>query len=319
MPDIYEILSKHFLNETSKKEEVQIVKFKSEHPTECRMLRKLWNRGDIKTKDFNSAKAWVTMQQKIKDKPQPRVIKISAYKHILRIAAVAAILIIGTFSVYYFTSVLPGSQVITASANSTERGKQVTLSDGTIVWLNRGATLSYKKKFVGDERAVTLTGEAFFKVFRNPEKPFVITTNNAAVKVLGTSFNVKSSADNTKVVVKTGKVRVSNNKESDSQIITPGLSAEVSEEKVTKYKTKNRNYLAWKTGEFIFNNTPLHQVIEDLNTWYDNKIVLKATNEINCRLTANFKKAEIENIIETIRLTCDVKILKDKEQYFITQ
>lgn len=318
MPDIYDILSKHFLNETSTKEEEQIGKFKAEHPTEYLMLQKLWNRGDIKTKDFDSNRAWETMQQKIQNRPLSKIVKMPAYRQLMRIAAVAAILIIGAFSVYYFTSVLPGSQVIVASANTTERGKEITLNDGTTVWLNRGATLSYKKKFVGDERAVTLTGEAFFKVHRNPEKPFIIATDNASVKVLGTSFNVRSSYDNTKVVVKTGRVRVSNSKESDFQIITPGLSAEVSGAMVTKHKTKNRNYLAWKTGEFTFNNATLHQVVKDLNSWYDNKIVLKSTNSTNCRLTANFKKAKIEDVIEIIRLTCDVKVSKDEDQYIIT-
>ena len=319
MPDIYDILSKHFLNETSKKEEAEIGKFKDEHPYEYLMLRKLWNRGDIKTKDFDSSRAWITMQQKIKAQPQPKIIKMAVYKRALRIAAVAAILIIGSFSVYYFTAVLPESQVIVASANTTERGKEVTLSDGTIVWLNRGATLSYKKKFVGNKRAVTLTGEAFFKVFRNQERPFVITTPNASISVLGTSFNIKESQGNTKVIVATGKVKVANRNDTDSRIITPGLSAEVSGEKVTKYKTNNRNYLAWKTGEFTFNNAPLHQVIKDLNIWYDNKIVLKLSNDTNCRLSASFKKAKLEDVIETIRLTCDVEISKKEDIFFITQ
>ena len=319
MADIYDILSKHFLNETSKKEEEQIGKFKDEHPSEYLLLRKLWNRGDIITKDFDSGRAWVTIQEKIKAKPQTKIIKMAGYKRVLRIAAVAVILIIGSFSVYYFTAMLPESRVIVASANTTERGKEVTLSDGTIVWLNRGATLSYKKKFVGNKRAVTLTGEAFFKVFRDPGKPFVVTTSNALISVLGTSFNIKESRGNTKVIVATGKVKIANKNNTDSRIITPGLSAEVSGDKVKKYKTNNRNYLAWKTGEFTFNNVPLHQVIKDLNTWYDDKIVLKLSNDTNCRLSASFKKAKLEDVIETIRLTCDVEISIKEDKYFITQ
>ena len=317
MPDIYDILSKHFLNETTEEEEQKIKAFKTTNAAEYSMLKRLWEKGDIRVKDFDSHKAWAKMELNLKKAPQTKVVKLPVYKRMLQVAAVAAILIIGAYTAYYFTDVLPGQQIVTVASGTAENAKEIILSDGTVVWLNKNSTLAFTKKFSNNKREVYLTGEAFFKVHRDTEKPFIISTDNASVKVLGTSFNVKSNADITKVVVATGKVKVSNSEGNDFQIITPGLSAEVSGEKVIKYKTSSPNYLAWKTGVFKFHNTPLPQVIDDLNTYYNNKFVLNSTEETACRLTADFNKAEINDILETIKLTCDVEINQKNGKYIL--
>ncbi len=319
MPDIYDILSKHFLNETTESEEALIKAFKKENSLEYSMLKKLWNRGDIKVKDFDSNRAWIKMTQKIQVASKSKIIKLSIYNQILKAAAVAAILIIGIFSTYYLISVLPDKQVVIASANITEKEKEITLSDGTIVWLNKNASLSFTKKFTEDERHVRLTGEAFFKVHRNTNKPFIITTSNSSIRVLGTSFNVNSDKTITKVIVATGKVKVSNSAGTKNVVITPGLSATVDGEEVESQEVINPNYLAWKTGKFSFQNTPLQQVLKDLNTYYNNIFVLNPSTEFDCKLTAEFNKAKIKNIIETIELTCDLKATQKEGTYFINK
>ena len=317
MPDIYDILAKHFLNEASENEEKLIDSFSKEKPLEYSMLKKLWHEGNINVKDFDSNRAWLKMQQKILDRRQARVLRMQTYKKLLRIAAVAAILIIGAFSVYYFTAVLPGRQVVTAMAGNSERGKKIVLSDGTTVWLNKNSTLVYTRKFTGNERRVKLTGEAFLKVHHNVAKPFIITTTNASVKVLGTSFNVKNIQGKTDVVVATGKVKVSNSAGNIDVVITPGMSATVSGELVIKYKNKDPNYLAWRTGEFTFNNTPLDKVFNDLNTYYDNRFVYDGAQLPECKLTAEFRKADAESIIETIKLICDIEIIQKDGKYIV--
>jgi len=316
MPDIYDILSKHFLNETSEQEEADIKNFRDEYPLEYDMLKKLWQKGEIKIRDFNSSKAWMKMQDRMKEGRKPKVVKMAPFRKIMRIAAVIAILIMGGYTAHYLVNVLPGKHIITVAQAPDERGREITLSDGTIVWLNKNSTLAFTKKFTGETRNVKLTGEAFFKVYHNENKPFVITTANASVKVLGTSFNVKTGEDKTKVVVATGKVQVSNSIGTAHTIITPGLSAEVTAEKVVRFKTADPNYLAWKTGKFTFNNTPLKQVIDDLNTWYDNKFVIVGDEVTDCRFTANFNKTGIPDILETLKLTCNVEII-EKDGMFI--
>ena len=317
MPDIYDILSKHFLNETTAEEEQVIDDFKKNNPVEYSMLKRLWDKGDIEVKDFDSHKAWNIMQRKLSERRGAKVIKLPVFKRIMRVAAVVAFLLAGSYSAYYYSYILPGKQIVTASAGQGEKGKEIVLSDGTVVWLNKNSTLAYSEKFTGDKREVSLQGEAFFKVHHNAEKPFVITTPNAGVEVLGTSFNVKTNGDNTKVVVATGKVRVSNNSGSEKVVIVPGFSAEVSGVEVRKFRTDDPNYLAWKTGEFSFSNTSLRDVVNDLNTWYDDKLVLDAENGFDCKLTANFNKAALKDVLETIRLTCDVEIVQQDGKYII--
>jgi len=317
MPDIYDILSKHFLNEATAEEEQLVNDFKKSNSVEYSMLEKLWEKGDIEVKDFDSHRTWNMMQRKLREKKGPKVIRLSVFKRIMRVAAVVAFLMAGSYSAYYYSYMLPGKQIVTASVGQGEKGKEVVLPDGTVVWLNKNSTLAYSKKFTGDKREVSLQGEAFFKVHHNTEKPFVISTPNAGVEVLGTSFNVKTTGDNTKVVVATGKVRVSNTGGSEEVVIVPGFSAEVTGVAVRKFRTDNPNYLAWKTGEFSFNNASLRDVVNDLNTWYDDKLVLEMGEGFECKLTANFNKATLKDVLETIRLTCDVEIIQQNRKYII--
>jgi ferric-dicitrate binding protein FerR (iron transport regulator) len=201
--------------------------------------------------------------------------------------------------------------------NTLERIREVVVDDGSKVWLNSNAPLSFPKKFGYKERNVTLTGEAFFEVAKDPDKPFVIKMPSAYVQVLGTSFNINSDAQNAMVTVATGKVKVSDSNNKSSVIIVPGYSATVKGNKVEKHETNNLNYLSWKTGRFIFDKTPIKQVVEDLNTYYEKQIIIGGEATIDCKLTATFEDTALEEIIEILRLTCDVKVLNGPDNYVI--
>ncbi len=308
MPDIYNILSKHFLQVASEQEEQQIEEFKKTNLTEYKILKDLWSRGDIEVVDFDSEKAWNTVQATIADKNRNQSKVISLYKNLRRIAAVAAILIIGTISVYYFVQIYQTPETIVAQASPNERTKEIFLSDGSKVWLNRNASLEYPEIFGKYSRDVELTGEAFFEVSKNPDKPFIVSTSNSSIKVLGTSFNVSSTSKKTKVTVTTGKVKVTNADGSNKVVITKGYSASVSGNQVEKFQTENQNYLSWKTGEFVFENVEINKVIEDLNTYYQKQLSIEGSPENNCLLTADFNQAKLQDVIEIIELTCDVNV-----------
>ena len=311
MQNIYNILSKHFLQETSEQEEKQIAEFKKTNSTEYKILKKLWNKGDVEIKDFDSAKAWKTVQDEVTERKLKSGKVIPLYRKLRRIAAVAAILIIGTTASYFFVHTNKTPKTIIAQTLISESGKLVLLNDGSQVWLNRNATLTYPEKFGKYNRKVELTGEAFFEVSKNPEKPFIVSTSNSSVEVLGTSFNINSNSIKTEVTVTTGKVKVTNANKSTNVIITKGLSAIVSGTEVEKYQTENINYLSWKTGEFVFKDVAIEKVIEDLNTYYPEQLRVGGSTVNNCLLTVSFSKAKIEEVIEIIELTCDVKIISN--------
>ncbi len=313
MQNIYNILSKHFLHETSEQEEQQITEFKKTNSTEYNILKKLWIRGDIEVKDFDSSTAWKAVQDKATHRKTKSAKIILLYQKLRRIAAVAAILIIGTTASYFFVHTNKTPETI-AQALISESGKLVLLSDGSQVWLNRNATLTYPEKFEKHNRKVELKGEAFFEVSKNPEKPFIVSTSNSSVEVLGTSFNINSNSKKTEVTVTTGKVKVTNANKSNNVIITKGLSAIVSGTEVEKYQTENINYLSWKTGEFVFKDVAIEKVIEDLNTYYPEQLRVGGSTGNNCLLTVSFSKAKIEEVIEIIELTCDVKIISNNNK-----
>jgi len=311
MEDIYNLLLKHFLNETSEKEEKEIAKFKKSNSEEYSILSQLWKRKDIEVIDFDSSKAWEQVQLKV-DANKTKVIDV--YTKLMRIAAVAAILIIGIFSIYYLLGT--GINQNRIEITSIERGKEIVLADGSKVWLNKNAVLTYPDKFDKNTRNVELSGEAFFEIAKNPNKPFIINMSNATVTVVGTSFNINSKENETEIVVATGTVKVSDTDNSKSKLITVGYSAKVSDNNIEKYKTSSPNYLAWKTGEFVFKDTPINQVVKDLNSYYKSQIILN-NDEIKCLLTATFIKANLEDIVDVLKLTCDIEIIKDDNNYII--
>jgi len=314
MNDIYNILSKHFLNEATEQEELQVAEFKSANKTEYEILKKLWESGDLKVTDFDSAMAWNTIQKKVEKRNNKTTKVVRLNTHLRQIAAVAAILIIGAFAGYYFIhssksfKTFSTVQTVQTAASVTERGKIITLADGSEIWLNRGATLTYPKQFNGTARNVELKGEAFFKVARNRKKPFIIKTENSVVKVLGTSFNVSSEKEKTEVTVATGTVKVTNSGSSKNVIIKKGFSAKVTGNEVEKFATVNPNYQSWRTGKFEFKNVEVTKVISELNRYYNRQLRIEGEAGNDCQLSAGFDHTKLEEVVEIIELACDIKL-----------
>ncbi|MCK5137378.1 MAG: FecR domain-containing protein [Bacteroidales bacterium] len=317
MLDIFNILAKHFQKRASGPEEKQANEFRRKNSIAYGILEALWNRKDLEVKEYDSVKAWYAVQEKVADQYRKPGKVLPLYKKLSRIAAVAALFIIGSISAYYLLHTYQTSKTIVAQISPAERGKEIWLSDGSKIWLNGDAILTYPEKFGSSERDVELVGEAFFEVSRNPGKPFIVHTSNSSIAVLGTSFNIASGTQKTVVTVTTGKVKVMNADRSNKVIITKGYSASVSENQVEKYQTANPNYLSWKTGEFIFKNVEIREVIEDLNTYYQKRIVIADSSETICFLTAGFKKAKLQEIIEVLELACNIDVVDATDNYLI--
>ena len=155
----------------------------------------------------------------------------------------------------------------------TGKGKQfqVTLPDGTKVWLNSSSSLSYPTSFTGGQRQVEMTGEAYFEVAHDVKKPFVVKADKEDITVLGTNFNINAYTDEPalKTTLLEGSVRVSNT--SGKVLITPGQQASVLHN-TTRISTASVNVedvIAWKNGYFNFDNVDLPTVMRQLARWYD--------------------------------------------------
>ncbi|MBI9063883.1 MAG: FecR family protein [Marinilabiliaceae bacterium] len=314
----YNLLLKHFLKETSPEEELLVVKYKTEHIREYKLLKRLWMTGgeQIDVRQFDTQQALAKVEQTIaqRNKPQHKIIPLFN-----RLSGVAAAVIICFLSITAYLMVEQFSPSKTIIVDHTISGSEnkVVLSDGTVIWLNKDAQLTYPETFGSNERVVNLVGEAFFEVAKDSLRPFTVKMQTADVQVLGTSFNIKDVGNKTSVTVATGKVSVTANQLHQSVLLTTGETAEVTQNTLKSFSTQNKNYRAWKTGVFIFENAPLHQVIADLNTYYDTQIESIHSGADSCSLTAHFNQKPLAEIIEVLNLTCDVNFIKENSTYRI--
>jgi hypothetical protein len=159
---------------------------------------------------------------------------------------------------------------------STPRGGQyhLTLADGTDVWLNAASSIKYPTAFTGNSREVEITGEAYFEVAHNKAMPFRVTSKGQTIEVLGTRFNV--NAYNDEPVMKTtlfeGSVKIGKDKQ--TVMLKPGQQAIiVNNSNASAIEVMNNadtdQVLAWKNGEFSFNETDLQTVMRQIGRWYD--------------------------------------------------
>ncbi len=309
--DIYNILPKHFAGQTTPEEEKHVDQFKTENNFEYQQLKKLWiSRKTIRVYDFDKSRAWKIIKE-VQKRQNTKTIPMD--KRWMRVAVVAAILIVGSLMAYQYLPSRSKSEILIVSSSS--ESQMITLADGSNVWLNRNSTLHFPKVFKGEKRAVQLEGEAFFDIQKNDRKEFIIETANAFTKVLGTSFNIIATETQTDVMVETGKVEVSNHT-AQKIVLTAGEAGQVGSNKVEKLKQLAPNAMAWRTGEFTFKDTPLSQAVKDLNTYYVNQFMVENL-ESGCELNVNFKRAKIEDIIETIELLCGVEFSKKGNRFGI--
>jgi len=146
---------------------------------------------------------------------------------------------------------------------------QLVLEDGTKVWINAASSLSFPTRFEGKDRRVELTGEAFFEVAHNAQKPFIVQSNDLQIEALGTSFNVYSYSDepSTRTTLVEGKVRV--HLGGQVHMLKPGKTAESANGKVSIRNANIEQETGWRSGVFSFNNTGIREVMNQLGRWYD--------------------------------------------------
>jgi transmembrane sensor len=152
---------------------------------------------------------------------------------------------------------------------------QFLLPDGSKVWLNSATSITYPIAFVGEERTVTLLGEAYFEIKENPSKPFRVKANHTDVVVTGTRFNVSAFPTNDEVLVTLASGGVQIEKESAMKTLTPGqqstTSASVSGINIRQIDVDYA--LAWVEGQFLFEDQTIQAIMEDVARWYNVDVV----------------------------------------------
>lgn len=210
----------------------------------------------------------------------------------------------------------PQVTMLHAAAAAGER-KEVVLPDSSHVWLNAGSSVDYPRVFEGNERNVSLTGEAFFDVARDPAHPFVIRTGVLRTRVVGTSFNIRAYPEDPAVAVSvvTGRVKVSS--ASASVDLLPDQQAVYgkSDGKLVAQPCPGAGALAsWKNGKLQFRNRPLHEVIRTLERRYAVPIRVSESARECQVLHADFDDTEpVGRILEMLAVSLNGKIEREGE------
>lgn len=184
---------------------------------------------------------------------------------------------------------------------------RIVLSDGTRIWMNAESELVYPAHFTGNQRKVTLKGEAYFEVARNTDCPFYVTIGDMVVKVLGTSFNVSAyPGDKRHTTLVEGSVAVTWHQQEVT--VRPGQQAIESNEGLQVKKVNVMNYVGWKERRFIYKEQNLSEVLKELERWYDVQFLMTDTTIGHLHLTANLPKYEnIDKVLEVISYAACVK------------
>ncbi len=149
---------------------------------------------------------------------------------------------------------------------------RVTLSDGTKVWLNASSKLIYPTSFAEDERIVDISGEAYFEVAHDAERPFFVRTERQTIQVLGTRFNVQAYVDEAMqhTTLVEGAVMIKSVKGRDIVRLKPGQQVIANEDdELSILQVEPQEYVAWKDGNIILNNYDLPEILRQLERWYD--------------------------------------------------
>lgn len=208
----------------------------------------------------------------------------------------------------------------------TPRGKisELTLADGTKVWMNAESQLSYPSVFRGNTREITLEGEAYFEVAPNSSQPFIIHTGKMSTQVIGTSFNINAYKENATITVAvlTGKVKLSaaaTDNPAAPAFVTPNQQAVFSkkDERITVNQNVDvQSSLAWKSGRLLYRNTALLEVVLQLQRKYNVSIRLDAAIE-HCPITADFSTETLDDVLQVLAEIVNGKITKQGEVYVL--
>lgn len=297
---ITRFLSKRFSVDTEEKVQKWIIKDENTEEKEQASLE-YWDELNPSA-DADTYSALQRVNERI-GYSRKKAVKIPLCKKVRRIAAVLVPLLILAGSYLYYSSTTSNMIEVTVAYGEQNH---LFLPDSSEIWLNAGTTIRYHEKFDDDQRKVYLNGEACFSVTRDEERPFVVETERLSVKVLGTKFNVKAYTEDKKIMttLTSGKVEVC--VENDTRILNPNeqltynlITSDLDVNEVPSNETDS-----WISGQLIFNNAPLNDILQTLERRFNisitNKTQISESNSYTIKFLQNESPEEILNILREV-------------------
>lgn len=262
------------------------------------------------SKTLDPEKAWTRFSPAL----NPSLKKVSGIQTYYKWAAVAAVLL--AFVYFGGLGFLTGVKTIETGNNQQQT---VILPDGSEMVMNNNTSVSYNNRRFLENRTVMLRkGEAFFNVQHQSQHPFMIKTNDVLVKDMGTSFNLKLIPEQIIVVVNSGQVSLENPKQ-DKKLLLSAKDKGVFDrqtKEMTATANTDLNYKSWYDKKLQFTNTPLKDVVRDLQTTYGTKILFQDQELQDRKLTARFDGQSEDQVMQIIAVTLKLQLQK-KDHTFV--
>jgi len=222
-----------------------------------------------------------------------------------RMAAAFALITVSSYFLWQvYRPSATGAKILQAST-STNEVRKVMLADGTIIWLKGNSAVTYPKEFSGSERNITLTGEALFEVAKDPEHPFIISSGDFKTTVLGTSFNLKTTAQNIEVLVLTGKVALTSASHAERIIVMPNQKASLSniDQQLAKTEAKvaeQKQAIDKTEYDMSFRDTRMDDVIQRIEEKFNVSATLQDPTLGNCMITIDLTDQSLDRTLEMV-------------------
>lgn len=303
-----DVLRKYLMGECSEDELIEVntwIRESDEHARQLFRMEEVYQLGKVNARTEKQRMELAEKKLRIRiEKENEKIKKVIRMHQWMKYAAtIAILLLVGGGVGYWFHQHDTEMLVATADGGIV---KEIALPDGTKVWLNNGATLTYPCDFRKDERNVCLDGEAYFEVTKNPQKPFIVESDAMRVRVLGTTFNFKCDkrcriAEATLIE---GEIEVRGNQEEGQIILTPGQRAELNKStgKLTVKQVNAKMDIVWHDDLIPFERANIFAITKALERFYDVKIIISPDIQTSKTYSGVLKKkSNIESVLESLQ------------------
>lgn len=320
----WKAISSRLKNEANDEQLLQIkdwLELSPENPAILSEIVSTWSLTRNKTQFYEPDNSinWDKLMKRI-GHPQSRKIQLNTiYRWIAAASIIVLVFLAGLGLGSGFikqSSIVSNVKIIAPEGSKT----QLVLPDSTHVWLNSGSVLQYPSNFSAQNRQLTMKGECFFDVTKDPEHPFMINGSKLSVKVYGTQFNVNEDrfTKGTDITLITGKVEVYKLDNQFLSKLNPGEQLVFNDGQSRVQKTQNPEALtSWINNMLIFNNQPFEEVIHYLEKWYGVTITLDKTLNYNYNYTFKVKTESLREVLDLISFITPIEYRIEGEKVAI--
>lgn len=239
--------------------------------------------------------------------------RVKLIKEFAKVAAVFLIAL-GSYHLFVFPQLKIENAVEQMVYAPEGQRAEVTLADGTKVWLNAKSSLVFPNQFEGEERIVELEGEAYFDVTHDEEKKFIVKTDQYDIKVYGTEFNVNAyrESEQFETALLKGSVEIISNTTEERVMLSPNNRVYKDNGKLVSDAIKNQDQFLWREGVLFFDNKKVGDLLKDLELYYGVEIEVKKPELLSHQYTGKFwTKDGVEHVLRVLQLRHRFKYSKD--------